>query len=67
VEQPHSHWDVYISITVEPTNERQTREIGKIVLKLGQAIEWLWTHNNDLPKMAIGGITPAPEAIIPMG
>jgi hypothetical protein len=24
-----------------------------------QAIQWLWTHNNERPNMAIGGITPA--------
>ena len=24
-----------------------------------QATEWLWTYNNDIPNMAIGGITPA--------
>ena len=24
-----------------------------------QATEWLWTYNNELPNMGIGGITPA--------
>jgi putative transposase len=23
------------------------------------ATEWLWTYNNDRPKMGLGGITPA--------
>jgi transposase InsO family protein len=24
-----------------------------------QATEWLWTYNNERPKMGIGGMTPA--------
>ena len=24
-----------------------------------QATEWLWTHNNVLPNVGIGGVTPA--------